>query len=194
VASGPNFEGENSLASGLFGIFQSAASGGTDTATVWANLRSAAGTWAYQAGGGGEMPTEAELEESGRQILKDQGVTIQTVNTYRALAGQWQSAREALASADEGSQITASQIFTPPWANSDTDAVPSRYRVRVNWELTPAAGDVFTKWSSYELTSPLTSLDDILAQAEGKARDDKYLYLLSGGAAPSVSDYEIEQI
>jgi hypothetical protein len=194
VASEPGFPGNNSLASGLFGVFQQAATQKASTEEVWAGLRSAAGSWAFNAAGGGDTPSQEELEESGRAILSQQGFTIQTANTYRALAGQWRSARDNLHQADNDSQIVANQIFVPPWAKTNDPSVPSRYRVRVNWELTPSAGDVFTKWSNYELTGPLTSLSDVFDQAQGKARSDKYLYLLSDGTAPSISDYEIEQI
>lgn len=194
MAEPPGFAGQNPLLSGLFGVLQQAAQGHQTTADVWQALRTAAGTWQAQAAGTAGELSQAELEENGRQVLSASGVGIQEVNTYRANAGQWLSAKEALHAAGDQSQITAKSIFVPPWATSTSNAEPSRYRVRVNWQLSPTVGEAFSKWSSYELTAPISNIEDVLAQAGSKAADDKYIYLLSGGAPPEISDYEVEQI
>lgn len=188
---GPN---DNPLLSGLFGVLQSAAASRQSTADIWSGLRVAAATWQWQAQGGGEIPSQAELEATGADILRSQGVGIQQVNAYRAIAGQWRSAHEKAQALENDEQVMAGAIFRPPWAQTAPAGVPVRYRVRVNWELTPAVGDIFNKWSTYELTAPITTIGDVLGQAGSKAAGDRYLYQLSGGSPPSISDYEIEQI
>ena len=194
MADDGGFPGGSPLLSGLFGVFQQAASSSMSTADVWSSLRQAAGTWQWQASGGGELPSTEELEASGADILRQQGVGIQQVNTYRALAGQWRSARQAAQNLDEGEQISAGAVFRPPWASTAQSGVPERYRIRVQWQLTPAVGDAFTKWSTYELTSPLTTIANVLDQAGAKATGDRYLYTLSAGSPPVVNDYALELI
>jgi hypothetical protein len=180
MADDSGWPGQNTLMSGLFGVLQTAAQSRLPTADVWSTLRQAAGAWQFQA--------------AGREILSQAGVGIQQVNTYRGLAGQWLAAKQRLQAADGDSQIVANQIFKPPWATTIDGAVPDRFRLRVAWQITPTAGDVFTKWSTYELTTPLTTINDALAAAGDKAAGDKYLALLSGDSLPTVSDYEIEQV
>src|SRR5271165_5193005 len=124
----PEFPGQSSLLSGLFGVLQQAATQHIDTAQVWSSLRQAAGTWAFQASGQAGTPTVGELEREGARILSEQGVGIQQVNTYRALAGQWQRAAENAQSLEPQQQITASLIFVPTWAQTTASAVPSEYR------------------------------------------------------------------
>lgn len=194
MAGEPGFPGQNSLLSGLFGVLQTSASQRLSTADVWQSLRVAAGTWQFQAQGGGELPPTADLEAAGREILSRSGIGIQQVNTYRGIAGQWLASKQRLQAAENNLQVTGQQIFTPPWATTTGGEQLSRYRVRINWEITPVAGEVFTKWSAYELTAPITTIEDALSQAGAKAAGDKYLDLLSGGAPLGVADYEIEQI
>jgi hypothetical protein len=189
-----DWEGYNPLASGLFGSFQAGAAASASTADIWRDLRINAATFAWQAQGGGERPSDDELEAMGRPILSAAGIGIQQVNTYRAIAGQWQKAKANLASLNDDEQVGRSAIFVPPWAQTGANGVDARYRVRVNWEVTPSIGDVFTKWSSYEITAPVASISDALEQAGAKAAGDKYLYLLSGGAPLGISDYQVEQI
>jgi hypothetical protein len=193
VADEPD-QGAEWLLRGAFGSLQQSAAQNLDTASVWQNLRVTVGTWAYQSQGGGQLPTESELEEAGRQILSAQGVGAAQVSQMRGTAGAWLAAKQKLGALDEGEQVQASEIFTPPWAATEQTGVDPRYRVRVAWQITPEVGEAFTKWSSYELTDPLTSIEDVLAQAGAKAAGDRYIFLLSGGAPPEVGDYEIEQI
>lgn len=194
MPGGPAEGSTNPLLSGLFGVLQSAAAARLSTADVWQSLRVAAGTWQYQAQGGGETPSLSELEQAGRQILSENGVGLQQVNEYRASAGQWRAAKERLQAANNGTQVQGNQIFVPPWATTAGPEQQSRFRLRVNWEITPTAGDVFNKWSSYELTAPVTTIADALDQANGMMSGDKYLQLLAGDSSPTPIDYEIEQV
>ena len=194
MATPGDWPGSNALLSGLFGSLQQGAQGRLDTAGVWALLRRNAATWEFQASGESQPPSEDELQTRGAQILREQGVGIQEVNTYRAVAGQWLAAKQRLQGADGSQQVLAEQIFRPPWAQTTGGESDSRYRIRVNWQITPAAGDVFNKWSTYEVSTPITSIEDVLAHANAKMVQDKYLVLLSGGSPPDVSDFELEQI
>lgn len=188
---GPN---DRPLLTGAFGSFQSAALAGLSTSEVWSKLREVVGQWAFSTSGAAGTPTVSELEDTGREILSQQGIGIQQVNTYRALAGQWRGAKERIASLDQGAQIDAAAIFRPPWAATAGPAVPSQYRARVNWQITPSSGDVFTRWSTYTLTTPLMSKGDVLAQATASMEDDKYLQILSGGAPVEALEFQVEEV
>lgn len=194
MSNGPGWEGSNPLMSGLFGKLQGAAESRLGTADVWSMLKEAAGTYAYEASGGTETPTAEQLQATGAQILSDNGVTIQTVNTYRSIAGSWRTAKENLQASPTSEQVTARDIFTPPWATTTGGESASRYRIRVEWQLTDTTGALSTQWSTYELTAPITSIDNAIQAATDKMVGDRYIVLLSAGATPTVVDYEIEQI
>lgn len=185
---------DNPLLSGLFGVFQSGSAARQSTADVWSALRVAAGTWQWQSQGKGELPSQAELESSGAEILRSQGVGLQEVNTYRAIANQWRTARENLQALGQGDQIYNQAIFQPPWAQTQGDEQPSRYRVRVQWEITPAQGDSFNTWGTYEVDSPITSLQDILDQAGQMVAKKPTSNTPLGAVVSGINSYELEQI
>lgn len=191
---GPWGAGENPLLSGLFGAFQSAAGQRQDTASLWQTLRVNAATWQWQAQGGGELPSQAELEAQGAQILREQGVGIQQVNAYRAIANQWRTAKANLSDAGESDQITAGQIFRPPWAQTSAQGVDERYSVRVQWQVQPLQGDSFTTWGTYEISSPLTSLEDLLDQAGQLVGQKPTSDIPLGATVTGAADYELTQI
>lgn len=186
--------GENPLLSGLFGAFQTASAARQSTADLWTTLRVNAATWAWQAQGGGELPNMADLENTGRGILSAQGVGIRQVNAYRAIANQWRTAKSNLHQLDFTDQIGSKHIFTPPWAQTAQQGVPDRYRARVEWEITPIEGDTFTTWGSYEVDSPLTSLQDIFDQAGALVGKKPTSDIPVGATVSDVTDYELEQI
>lgn len=186
--------GDSPLLSGLFGALQSAAGGRQTTAQVWQTLRVNAATWAWQAQGGGELPSMEELEATGRQILSAQGVGIREVNAYRAIANQWRTSKQGLHDLDPDAQIGRGQIFQPPWSQTAQRGVPDRYRVRVQWQVEPVEGDAFTTWGSYETDSPLTSLSDLLDQAGGLVGKKPTSDIPVGATVTGAVDYELEQI
>ena len=194
MADEGGWPGASPLLSGLFGAFQNAASEHLPTADLWAQLRNAAGRWQWQASGQGELPDDATLEANGADILRGQGVGIQEVNRYRAIAGQWRAAKESLHAGDTGDQIRGQDIFQPPWAQTTQSGVPDRYRVRVQWEVTPLSGDPFNVWGAYELSDPLTSLEDLLGQAGQLVGRKPSSSLPLGASVTGVTDYELEQI
>lgn len=184
----------NPLLSGLFGSLQQSVLARASTAEVWSGLRTAAATWAWQTSGQGELPDQATLEAQGADILRAQGVGIQEVNAYRSVANQWRTAKENLQGLDAGEQITGQAIFTPPWAQTSEAATLPRYRVRVNWEVSPSQGDAFTTWGSYETSDVLTSLSDLLDQAGQLAGKKPTSGIPLGAMVTGVRDYELEQI
>jgi hypothetical protein len=194
VASDGGWPNASPILSGLFGSLQQAAQNHLPTSDLWSTLRIQAATWQHQTTGQGDLPADDVLEQQGRSILASQGVGIQQVNTYRAVANQWLSARSALAAASPTDQIRADQIFTPPWAQTTSDAVPSRYRVRVNWEITPNGGDPFNKWGAYETSNPLTTIQDVLDQASALVGKKPTSDVPLGAQVSGISDYELEQI
>ena len=189
----PGFPGQSSLLSGLFGVLQSAALQHAPTAAVWSALRLNAGTWAWQAQGSPGAPTAQQLEAQGAQILSQQGVGIQNVNTYRALAGQWRQAARTAQQLGPNQQIMPRNIFQPPWAETGGAGAPIEFRVRVEWNVTPATGASFTKWSSYQISAPLTTVTDLLTQAVGLAKGAKSSALVTDPSLANVASFEIEQ-
>lgn len=185
---------ENPLLSGSFGVFQSEAAARASTQDIWRSLRVNAATWQWQAQGGGELPPPSVLEEQGRRILSEQGVTIQHVNQYRRVAGEWRQARERLDRLGESEQITAGEIWQPPWAQTTGAQAPSRYRVRVQWQIEHPSGELRTMWGSYELESPLTSMSDVVDQARGLAGKKPTSDMPLGSKITDVVDYELEQV
>lgn len=175
-------------------MFRSAAGARASTAGLWSALRVNAATWQWQAQGGGELPSQAELEATGAEILSQQGVGIQNVNAYRAIAGAARAAHDSLQSLDLNAQLTSKQIFVPPWAKTTSDAVASRYSIRVLWNVTPAEGEVFSKWSTYEVTSPLTTMADILDQANALAKTVPTSDQIATANQLEAGDYELQQI
>lgn len=191
---GPTWPNNSPLLSGLFGVLQSTSAAFTDTAGTWSALRQAAGAWQWQSQGLGPLPDGDVLESNGQEILRSQGVGIQQVNTYRAIANSWRSAKANLHAQDLDEQIRATSIFQPPWAQTAATGVPSRYRARIEWEVTPQDGDPFFTWGTYELDSPITTMNDVLAQANGLVARKPTSNMPLGAQVTDVNDYEIEQI
>lgn len=194
MAGGGDWLNASPLLSGLFGSLQQAATNHLSTADLWAQLRLDTGSWQAQMAGTGEELSDQELIANGAKILSQQGVGIQQVNTYRALANQWRTAKDNLLAMDPADQIRGQAIFVPPWAQTTSSAVPSRYRVRVQWEVEPTVGDAFTTWGAYEVSSPLTSLNDLLDQAGQLVGKKPTSNVPLGAIVKGASDYELEQI
>ena len=194
MAEPGSWQGRNPLLSGLFGSFQAGAAGRQDTASIWQSLRQAAGSWQLQATGQLQQATADEIETAGRQVLSAQGVNAANVSTYRGIAGSWLAAKTRLQGLDQDQQITAREIFVPPWSTTANSPAPDRYRIRAQWELTTPEGEVLNKWGSYELTTPLTNLTDVLAQAQAQAGTVPTSDWPAGAVVTGINDYELEQI
>lgn len=194
MAADPKGPLSSPLLRGLFGAFQSSAAAGQSTAEVWRQLRVAAGAQAFRIAGRGEQPPDSVLEASGQKILQAQGVSVQDVNQFRAVAGQWRAAKQNLLAATRDEQLTAGGIFAPPWARTTQLGVDARYRVRVQWEVQPLSGDPFRTWGTYEVSSPLTSLGDLLDQAGALVGRKPGSDIPLGATVNGAVDYELSQI
>ena len=194
MPGGPWSDNQNPLLSGLFGTFQEGAQAGADTSNIWSSLRQAAANWYYQSLGITPPESAAQLESTGASILSGQGVSVQGVNTYRQVAGNWLRAKENLQALNPEDQIPGEAIFTPPWAQTAAAGVPDRYRIRVNWNWTTDSGEQTNQWSTYELSGPISSTANSLKQAYSLATGNDCWVALSNLSTPEVADYEIEQI
>ena len=194
MPGGPWSDNQNPLLSGLFGTFQEGAQAGADTSNIWSSLRQAAANWYYQSLGITPPESAAQLESTGASILSGQGVSVQGVNTYRQVAGNWLRAKENLQALNPEDQIPGEAIFTPPWAQTTAAGVPDRYRIRVNWNWTTDSGEQTNQWSTYELSGPISSTANSLKQAYSLATGNDCWVALSNLSTPEVADYEIEQI
>lgn len=159
----------DSVLRGLFGSFVSAAEQRLSTADVWAGLRQSANDWARSVLSVTVGPdvSEDDIAAKASQLLGH--VTITDVNNYRSLAGQALRAKQNLQSLGENDQIYATSVFRAPWAQTaDNPAIPTRYRLRVLRSITVHG---FTdierqEWASYDLGASLTTIADMLAQAD----------------------------
>lgn len=194
MADSPPPATDNPLLRGLFGVVQSGAQQRLSTADIWSSLRTAAGTWQFQAQGVAQPYDPAALEAAGRDILRAQGVGIQGVNQFRGLAGQWLGSKQALHAQGDDEQITAGSVFTPPWSATADASVPSRYRIRTQWQYEDADGELATRWKADELSGPLTTISDALENAEPTDDTTSGAMILSGNEPPVMLDYEIEEI
>lgn len=194
MASQGGWPGANPLLSGLFGGFQELSASRANTQDTWTQMRINAATWEWQSTGQGELPDNATLEARGADILSQQGVNAINFGQYRGIANNWRSAKDNLHDTDPADQIRGTSIFTPPWAQTTSDAVPSRYRARVQWEVTPTSGDPYSTWGTYETTDPLTSIQDVLDRAGSLAGKKPTSNVPLGAQVSGVSDYELEQI
>jgi hypothetical protein len=136
---------------------------------MWGALRDGAYNWAQNAL---EMtsatpPTPQEVQAAADNYIGH--VTIMDMNRYVKMAGEFLSARDRLMSLDPGDQITGTEIFRPEWAKTTNNpAVPERYRIRVLRNITVSGFTQIEReeWGEYEISGPLTSVEDALRQAD----------------------------
>lgn len=180
----------NPLLSALFGTFQSATSAGATTSALWSQLRESAGR-AYLAGSIAlDQYTASQIQEVGRGVLSDQGIGIGAVNWYRQASGEWLRAKLNLHAQANDEQILGTSIWVPKWAITTNAAVPTRYLSRVNFTYETLGGEIVTEWKSFEHFAPITTIEDILTNAQSQfANRDRYHVTRVVG----VNDYEIAQ-
>lgn len=184
-------------APGLRGIFPSilqAASEHQTTAQVWQTIRDSADTAsaATLSITLGREPTGLEIADASALMLK--GVNIQTVNHARAVAGEMVAAHSNLTVAGMYDQIDASMIATPPWSQTANAAgISTQYRIHVQRDITVRGFTAINRqeWASYNLTGPITSVADALAQANALFRAARYN---SNVDINGILDYTIEAI
>ena len=178
---------------GMFGNLLSGAANGRDAANMWQSLREGAYSWAenYLTLTGTTKPTEEQIQAKGQDLIGH--VTIMDMNRYVKLAGEAISAKNALHAMQPGTQIEGNAIWRPPWATSGgTDGRFEKYRIEIQRSITYRGINVTTtKWSSYEITSPLTTVEDALAQADSLFQQAKYFRSVGNY---STLDYRITKI
>lgn len=185
---------DSPLLRGLFGVFQTSSAARADTSTIWSDLRTAAGSWQFSAQGVAQPYDPAAVQEAGRAILSAQGIDAGAVSTFRGLAGQWRNAAERLQALEPGQQITGNEIFVPPWAATASSNVPSRYRIRSQWQFEAANGVTFNQWRADELTGPLTTTVDAVTQVPPPTNTYPPQDILSDAGPPTLLGYQVEQI
>lgn len=154
----------------LFPAIVSAAADGASTAQVWDAIRGAAGNMASQVLSTtlGREPTEQEVLQSAKGLLD--GISATDVSAARGAAGQMVSAHANLVGGDPDAQIDSSQIARAPWSQTTNVAgVNEQYRIRVQRSITVKGFTEIntTEWGTYDLSGPLTSVNDALTQANG---------------------------
>lgn len=179
---------------GSFGSLVAGAAGGRDAATMWQSLREYAYSAAqsYLQVSGNTAPTEAEIQARGQDLIGH--VTILDMNRYTKLAGQFLSAKANLQNRSLTDQIMGDSIFVAPWnRTADNPAIPTRYRINVQRSITVSGFTKIerTEWASYEITSPLTSLQDALDQANKLFGQAQYN---NRATINEILDYNIEAV
>ncbi len=184
----------DSVLRGLFPNLVSASASGRSATNMWNALRQGAYDWAQQTLHITNVtpPNEAVIQAKAAELIGH--VTIMDMNRYVAKAGEFLRARANLQAQGLDQQIMGTSTFTPPWASTaDNPAVPTRYRVRVLRSITVRG---FThiqrnEWASYEISSPLTTMGDILDQANAMFSQADYN---SRADINEILDYSIEVI
>lgn len=184
----------DSVLSGLWGSLVAAASNGRSAANMWNALK--VGAYNYAEGilnvTSATTPTDEEIQQAASGLISH--VTIQDMNRYVSLAGQYLSAKANLHALGPGDQIPGNAIFSAPWAaTAGNPAVPTRYRIRVLRDITVYGFTAINRqeWGTYEVTSPLTTAADALLQANQLFSQAKYN---SRASINDVLDYSIEVV
>jgi len=180
---------------GMFGSITSAAEfGGRGAANMWNAVKDAAASWAEGVLNvtSATPPSALEIQDMAHNLIG--GVTIQDMNRYVKEAGSFIAAKTSLQNLSATDQITGQQIFTPSWnVTGDNPAIPTRYRINVLRDITVHGFTAIerTEWASYELTGPLTTIEDALNQANNLFQAADYN---SRADIKNVLDYSIETI
>lgn len=183
----------DSVLKGLFGSLLNGAANGRSTANMWQALREGAYTAAqnYLNMVSPTVPTEEEIQDKGQELIGH--VTIMDMNKYTQIAGEALRAKASLQSQSADEQILGESIWTPPWSRTaGNPAIPTRYQLRVLRSITYRGINVTEeKWSTYEITSPLTTVQDALDQADALFHRARYN---NSAGINAILDYSITAI
>lgn len=153
---------------GMFTSLLSGAANGRGAANMWQSLREGAYSWAEGVLNvtSATPPTEEDIQALGARAMSH--VTIMDMNRYVKLAGEYLRAKDNLMNRPPGDQIMGDSIVNLPWSTTaDNPAIPTRYRLRVQRQITyRGIGTTSTSWATYELQSPLTNVTDALNYAD----------------------------
>lgn len=140
----------------------------------------------------GREPTEDEIAERATGILR--GVSIFNMNDAYGAAKGLVVAHDALAAIGPSEQITSEMIGRPPWATTTNVAgVQEQYRIRVQRQVsvTGATYPGRPEWATYNLSGPLSSIQDALNQANQLFEGADYN---RNTRVDQILDYQIEAI
>jgi hypothetical protein len=130
-----------------------------EVATTWASATSRA---IY-----GPDVTDEQIASRAQALLG--GVTIQHVNTYRSLAGQYVRAQESAMSKNPADQFEAKDIFVAPWSRmAQTGGAIRQYRANVTFTSTFHGFEQvpLTETRSFLIGPTLTNANDLIAAAK----------------------------
>jgi hypothetical protein len=184
----------DSVLRGVWGALVSAASEGRSASNMWNALRDAADSQAQAVLNvtSATPPTEQEIQDAAGNLIGH--VTIQDMNRYSQLAGQYLASKANLQAAGQAAQIEGSGIFNAPWSTTQANpAIPTRYRLRVLRDITVAGFSPIQRqeWATYELGGVLTTVGDALTTADALFNQADYN---SRASINSVLDYSIETV
>lgn len=179
---------------GIFGTILNATAQHQSTSDIWQAFHNEAETQAERIlrVSLGRDPTPDEVANAARTLFPNP--TIQQMNDARSVAGDWRAAKEALAAKAPGQQVDRNDIWRPPWATTGmSSASEPRYRIKVNWEVQFRGFTTVNRseWATYDLTGPLTSIEDAIQQALNGFSSAKYNNRTS---VVNVIDYEIQVV
>jgi hypothetical protein len=185
----------DSVLRGLWGNMVSAREqGGGGAANMWQSIQSGATAWAEGVLNitSPTPPTQEEIAATAKGLIGN--ITIQDVNRYTKLAGEYLAAKSNLSAQGLEEQVLGTSIFTPPWATTtDNPAVPDRFRIRVLRDITVRGFTLINRqeWATYEISGALTSAGNALDQANQLFTQADYN---ARASINSVLDYSIEQV
>lgn len=185
----------DSVLRGLWGNLVSAReSGGGGAFNMWTALKSGAAAWAegVLSVTSIEPPTEQEIALQAQQLIGN--VTVQDMNRYTALAGDFLRTRSNLQAQGLEEQILGTSIFTPPWSTTaGNPAVPDRYRIRILRDIQVQGFTSINRqeWATYELAGQIGTAGQAIDYANQLFAQADYN---SRASINSVLDYSIEQV
>jgi hypothetical protein len=139
-----------------------------------------------------EPPSEEDIQAAASNLIGH--VTIQDMNRYSSLAGQYLSSKANLEQLGRDNQITGTAVFNAPWSTTASNpAIPTRYRLRVLRDITFSGFSQVQRqeWATYELGGVLTTAGDALTTADALFNQADYN---SRASINAILDYSIETV
>lgn len=153
----------------MFGSFTAAAAANENTATIWQRINDYANAWAASTARAvyGPSVTDAQIADRAQQLMGH--VTIMDVNNYRALAGQYERARQVATTQQSNAQFAADSIFVAPWSRlAQTGGAVREYRANVSFSsnIIGRGGRRLEETRAFVIGPTLTTPDDLIAAAK----------------------------
>jgi hypothetical protein len=184
----------DSVLRGAWGALVAAAADGRSASNMWNALKDAAYSQAASILNvtSAEPPSEEDIQAAASNLIGH--VTIQDMNRYSSLAGQYLSSKANLEQLGRDNQITGTAVFNAPWSTTASNpAIPTRYRLRVLRDITFSGFSQVQRqeWATYELGGVLTTAGDALTTADALFNQADYN---SRASINAILDYSIETV